>query len=138
MFTASNAISRHPIEITMLKRKKVFDIQSLYLISTLSSNILHDKCLSFILHGIAKCVLGFRLRQKLKIYLTYSTDLCNSFYTKLALPDGLMNLSADNTELEEEIIFGNSYEFAINSEIFKQRGPDGKLKKTGFGQCILI
>ena len=50
---------------------------------------------------------------------------------KSALLDGLMDLSADNTEFEEEIIFDNSCEFATNYETFKKRGPDGRLRKTG-------
>ena len=49
---------------------------------------------------------------------------------KSALPYGLTNLSADNNEFEEEIIFDNSRHFAMNYEIFKQRGTDGRLRKT--------
>ena len=54
----------------------------------------------------------------------------HAFYMKSEPPDGLMNLSADNNEFEEEIIFGNSCDFAMNYQIFKERGPDGRLRKT--------
>ena len=47
-----------------------------------------------------------------------------------AIPGGLMDLLADITKSEEEVIFGNSREFAMSYEIFKQRGLDGRLRKT--------
>ena len=49
---------------------------------------------------------------------------------KPAIPDGLMEISADITELEEQIILDNSHKFATNYEIFKQRRRDGRLGKT--------
>ena len=49
---------------------------------------------------------------------------------KPAIPDGLMDLLADITKSEEEVILDNSREFAMNYEIFKQRGLDGRLRKT--------
>ena len=51
---------------------------------------------SFVLNVITKCVLGFRLRQNLTIYLFK-----------------LFKLLAGITEFEEEMILDNSREFTV-------------------------
>ena len=82
------------------------------------------KCLSFALNGITKCVCWVLdcVRTWKFTYLIYSTALSNYFWMKPAIPEGLINLSADIIEFEEKMILDNSREFAMVYEIFKQRG----------------